>query len=903
MILEEITLGNWRGYRQPHTFRFQEGMNLIVGRNEAGKSTLFEALTRAFFDRHGSKTQEICDIMPIRSSSGPSVSVVFKSGEMRFKAVKRFLKDPLSEFYIERDGKWRLEGNGDASDNRLLEILSSEGTSRMAARSEHRGMAQALWYLQTDDPFPAKEWNEGVKNGLQGLIEMVSASSQERKILELLNKVYSEYWTPTGLVKSNSELGLLEVEIPEAMDEVSALREKAKAVDKYRSDLEDQQTQEVQKRGELDNAREYLVEIQNRVGQAEVIGKKREELEQTVGLLRSDLEAQERDLASIEEKQGKIEEMASAIRNTDGELEEATRESKLLAAEAEAHDRIWKEQLEPELKAIEDELVVLNANLDLRESKRRCNRLETHLQRLNELNEKLVEASKSRESLIAPDTKERNHYVKTAERVRELEVKIEASAVKVRFEWGAKSHKVTTKPPIEPSTEGEFSVAEPTEFSISSVGKLHVRSGAESLTDLLQERNQAETKRKDILDRYGVEDGEGLTARHEEARRLDQSIKSLEEQIENAREAEPDAEEELAHSRLKIAHQEAIIKAAIYDFSQMTDSAIETQLSAKGREKKRLIGDIRLEQMKASSARDQHLAQRNDHERNSNALAGMRVQEKGFREAIAEILQKYGTVEQLEKLATNSCEQLENAKSALSQLMENYEEQVETPRKLLEQTNRRIDELEEGLRGINTSVAETNARIEEAAAHGSYAQLADAEIELERKQKRVDALRVRADGAKLLRDLVKGHEQERTSRLSGPIVEQVNKWLETLTEGTYEELIMDGSLKPAGVRVSGFDADLPMTSLSYGAREQVIVLLRLAIGVLVSKDERNLVVIDDRLVNADSLRMKRLCLILQEASQSCQLIVSTCNDTPYAGMGAHVIRVPTDGTPQTPGTS
>jgi DNA repair protein SbcC/Rad50 len=95
--------------------------------------------------------------------------------------------------------------------------------------------------------------------------------------------------------------------------------------------------------------------------------------------------------------------------------------------------------------------------------------------------------------------------------------------------------------------------------------------------------------------------------------------------------------------------------------------------------------------------------------------------------------------------------------------------------------------------------------------------------------------------------------------------------------------------------VRRYGLDLPLGSLSHGAQEQVVVLLRLAIACLVSGGERNLVVIDDRLVNADAMRMKRLCLILAEVAKSCQIVIATCSEAPYAGLGARVVRVPGDG--------
>jgi len=82
MILEELTLTNWRGYREPHTFRFEEGFNLVVGRNEAGKSTLFEAMTCVFFHSCTSKAEEIRRIQPLGSSLGPEAELIFSAKDV-----------------------------------------------------------------------------------------------------------------------------------------------------------------------------------------------------------------------------------------------------------------------------------------------------------------------------------------------------------------------------------------------------------------------------------------------------------------------------------------------------------------------------------------------------------------------------------------------------------------------------------------------------------------------------------------------------------------------------------------------------------------------------------------------------------------------------------------------------
>ena len=87
-----------------------------------------------------------------------------------------------------------------------------------------------------------------------------------------------------------------------------------------------------------------------------------------------------------------------------------------------------------------------------------------------------------------------------------------------------------------------------------------------------------------------------------------------------------------------------------------------------------------------------------------------------------------------------------------------------------------------------------------------------------------------------------------------------------------------------GLASPRFDNYLPLQSLSFGTHEQVAVLLRVAMATLLSREERQLVVLDDRLVNADDERMARLCSVLEEASADCQIVIATCRPEAYASM-------------------
>lgn len=895
MILEEITIKNWRGYREPHTFQFQNGINLVVGRNEVGKSTIFEAMTRALFDRFNSKTEEIRAIQPMGSSLGPEVSVRFRVDGKRYKVVKRFLQDPRSELFLERQGKWELDHEGDAADGRLREILRGEGTTRTAARPEHRGLAQALWYLQSDGSIPEKEWNDGVKHGLQGLVQVTTRSSQERSVLHKLDTAYSQYWTPTGRIVANSELGCLQEGIPVVEETLSHLQEKARTVDGYRGDLEEFHEMANQKNCELVQATKELSELQELVRVAEKIALEKEAKERDINELGEKAQRLQQELIDLQDKQQKIVERNQDFRDLEKSLDEVAVNTRLEAAESERHARRWKEELEPALQKIETELRSVLASLNLIKLNKDRERLEKHLLNLKEVRKQLNEKSEERVAFIAPDAKENKGFAKISEELSILEAKIEASAVKVAFELDNKQLKVTTKPQLGTNDSGEFLVTEPTEFHVDDVGIIRVRSGAHALKDLISKRDENKQKLEAVLIRYKVEDAEGLATLLEKGRELDRVISKLKDRLKEIIDSEPNAEEELNQVKRSIHELKPIVGQFVSDPLEIDAVSEKERIATLEKEKERLIKEIENEQDLEKRTGKKHLELIKSHEKISNSLAGLRAQINIYTEGIEKTLEFYGTPAHLKQLSADSQEQLEKMKESLSQIMQSYEEQVETPQRLYTQAEARVKELGNQIQELRTKLSGMMARIEEASSQGNYSHLADTEIELNQKRRRVVTLQRRADAVKLLRDLVKAYEKERSAILTGPVEDQMNRWLNLLTEGHYDSLSLDESLKPVGVHVSRYGAELPMSSLSHGAQEQVVVLLRLSIGVLVSKEEPNLVIIDDRLVNADPVRMKRLCLILQEAAKTCQVVLATCNDTPYAGIGASLIRVPTDG--------
>jgi len=895
MIIERISVKNWRGYRELHAFQFEDGINLLAGRNEAGKSTLFEVLTRVLFDRHNSKTEEIRAIQPVGSSLGPEAQVEFQVDGKRYRAAKTFLQNPQSALYSDRGGTWELDHEGDAADAQLREILRGEATARTAARPEHRGLAQALWYLQSDGPVPEKSWSDGVKEGLQGLVELAARSPTETAVMERASASYREYWTPTGRVASRSDLGRLQADLPELEERLAALRDKAEAVESYRADLEEIQSLQQEKSGELEKAKAELAKLSTQVEEADKLEQERDAKEQAKNEAAQEAEGIQRDLAEIDERQGKIKKQETIGEELEGSLADATAQAKAESALSDLHARRWKEELEPTLKRLEEELRALRALERVRKLEKDQKRLELHLERVSGVETKLEEQRTLRAELVAPDEKEWRRFATASENQNVLEAKVAASAVRVGFEWTGKTRKVKTQPPVAASEDHEYVVTQPTEFRVEGVGKVRVRSGASALDGLVTQRDAALHEVREFLTRFNVPDADGMAALREERRELDRTIATLEGNLEETEGTEPDAKEELARVKRGVEEETRVAGTLPAEMRQQGGQWIRDQIADKEREKEGLVRDIEEEQEAEKAATKRHIDLVEARGAASTKLAEHKAAIKSHQERISKILESYGTMEQLRKLASSAEKQVETATADLEAFLSDYEEKVVTPKRLHEQAQSRVRDLESQLGDLRTQTAEIRGHIEEAADQGSYSQLADTEIEVDRRKKRIAVLKRRADGAMLLNSLLLGREKQRSAVLSGPIQELVNRWLRLLTEENYDSLEIDHDLRPSGVHMARYDAKLPLTSLSHGAREQVVVLLRLGIAVLVSKEERNLVVIDDRLVNADPVRMKRLCLVLDEAAKDCQIVIATCNDTPYAGLQAHVVRVPVDG--------
>jgi DNA repair exonuclease SbcCD ATPase subunit len=898
MILEELTLTNWRGYRDPHTFRFKQGFNLVVGRNEAGKSTLFEAMTRVLFDRHNSRAEEIRFIQPLGSSLSPEAELIFCLNGDRYKVCKRFLDQPVSKLYKERGGAWELDHEGDRADTELRSILQGEAAGR-TTKPEHRGLAQALWYLQYEQPLPEKSWTESIKQGLTGLVQHVAESTDESRIFEAIEAVYREDFTPTGRVAARSELTQLAEGIQKDEQQLEELRSRSEHVEGLRSNLEELTARRSESGMGLSQAQSDLEKLSEELEAADALEEQIKQKEESARITEETLRRLSKDQNDIGRRLKEIDEGNRALGNALSESERLEADARQEQLAAIRHHKKWKEEHELKLQAGENDLRVLTALERLRRLTLDKERLQSHLSKVQNVEQELQTAKQNLASFHAPSEEQLHDFQASLSDLRVVEAQVETSAIRVSFQLDDANAVVKADPEAQRSTDGdELLVTAPTTFTIQGVGVFRVRGGGSSIEELNARAMELRANIYDTIQTYAAEGPQALSDLYQQRLDLEDQVKRLQDRLDELAEQEPEREprQELARIEVGIREESKVSEAAPEEWKSWGGQMIREKISTLGTEKSRLIGLIKEEQSYEAKANDTHLDSLKKAQEASNVVSGLRSRIRSFEQENTEVLKTYGTAENLKGLVAQSEAQLRDSKKDLGSMMKDYEARVELPRRLHQQGMESVKNLEKQLGQISDDIVDRKARIEEAAAQGLYSQTADLEGALQSKKRRLETIQRRADAAKLLRDIIAGYRMQQSAALAVPVAKIVDNWLPLLTDDAYDALGLSEELLPISVHSRRYGEPLPLESLSYGTYEQVVVLVRLALGVLLSSDERNLVIIDDRLVNADSIRMKRLCLILEEvASKTCQVVVATCDDTSYSGIAGHIIRVPFDG--------
>jgi uncharacterized protein YhaN len=157
-------------------------------------------------------------------------------------------------------------------------------------------------------------------------------------------------------------------------------------------------------------------------------------------------------------------------------------------------------------------------------------------------------------------------------------------------------------------------------------------------------------------------------------------------------------------------------------------------------------------------------------------------------------------------------------------------------------------------------------------------------------ERALEAMTRRAEAALLLERTLMARQRAVRAAYVAPFRERI----EELGRATYGDpgfaVTVDDALTVTERRLKG--TTLAFEQLSTGAKEQLVILIRLATAMLVDPVEGVPVMLDDALGYSDRHRLQTICRALSLASQTSQVILFTCHTDRYAGLaGAQLVEL------------
>lgn len=867
MKLKRLRIEQVKQFRQSIDITgLTDGINLFVGPNECGKSTLVRAIRAAFFERY--RSSSVDDLRPWGdSSAAPEVELEFEWQGSTWKLHKRFLKKHRCDLHIDHQ-----QISDEAAEEKLAELLSYQLPKKGASKAEHWGVPGLLWVEQ------------GSVQEIRGCVDHAGdhlKSALSRSLGEVISTGGDELITQVEnaravlLTRGGQPTGAYKKAIYDCESQQAKLDELNEKVLQYREKV-DRLGQLLQKRQEIDAARtqeEYRLKI--------------EAAQESLADAHALQTEQKRDRESLSDCEAKQSLCRDQLQEFDKRVQELAQRAQdeqnagTLLAERQARTAGLEQRLDDtsqDYQRAKDSLALARQQARRETLQHQYDRVANELKRLTDAYEKArnmqAELQQQRKQLQAQAIDE-----KVIGRLKLLqsqlaEVVIRRQMLATRLEYQLAPGK-TISIGAEPVTgKGECLLLESSVLSIPGVGTLRLQPGGNDVAELAREQGRIESDRDALLQSIylkSLDEAEGRAKENQLlAGQIERSRGLLEAFAPEGLDA-LEAKKQLAQQELQkctadlaqlpplntTAADEKIAEGSLAK-AEVTLKAVEQ--ASNDHKRDLVLAESALQSAKSERERLSAEVQTPDHKarvkQTQDRLTDLKVEQARLRESINQRQQKID----------------EANPSALQQDIDRLSRSAKAMEQ--EATQREIE------------ITTLQAQLETLGAQGLEETRSEVQREAERLQCSRDEMVRRAEALKLLLELLKEKRQALTRQLQAPLQKHLNHYIKLLFPQA--RLAVDEHLRPtilARTHSVGEEQG-DVESLSYGAREQMGLVSRLAYADLLKEAGRpTLIILDDALVHCDLDRLERMKRVLFDAAQRHQILLFSCHPEKWRDLG------------------
>ncbi|MFO1068978.1 MAG: AAA family ATPase [Geminicoccaceae bacterium] len=856
-----------------------DGLTVIGGDNEEGKSTVLAALKAGLFEHHTVGGQ-VREAMTPYGGGTPEVTIEFTLGGGSYRLVKAF-----------RRGGVKLETPqgrlaDEAAEQRLVELLRFERRSgRAEARPQHRGL-QAVFWVDQGTTFAGFDSLTASRNRLAAAVEAetgkVAAGDRARRLLETAEAETLRYFTAgtgreTGeLAEAAKRLQALQKERDELAARLAAHGQRvdrlARLRDERRRLLADDEAGRA--RAQATAARDALRAVESLEAELRLAEGEVQVLEAEWQRLR-DADAARRQL------QDGISAAANEIRQSSARLAEAK-------AAVDAADQVAAVAVGAETALVE-RVTAAEAAVEAARRRRELVDLDRGLNRLRadlagaETAAKAVRTLKARLD-AEPVTEAKLKAARKAD--AELAIARQGlAAVATTLEFQPEPGATVRVGGRVVDPVAGLRLTEPTEVELLPFGRIMVIPGAGDLDSRRQACRKAEEALQRALAAMAAASLPEAEARGAERVLAERELRDAEQRLQLVLQGHDAASVAALEQQVASAEAQRDRLAAALD-GVADDGDVETAASR--------LGGLRRE-LEVARAETQRTARhaaalRADLGHLSGGLEQRRQQQQGLERQLAELVARQDDAALAAALQASA-----TASAAARQRRVELEQRLkaadpEFARQRLALAERRAAELAAEAERVERAIRDVEVELRSTGADADGERHEELKGLVERAE--ADGARLRRTGLawRLLRDELTAEIARARDALLAPVRERLQPYLARLF-GDAELVIDSDSLVPTHLRRG--DVPEPLEGLSVGSREQIAVLVRLALASLLRdrEGEAPCLVLDDALVYADEHRFEVMKTILQQAAAQMQIVILTCRPRDYRGLSGRFLRL------------
>ncbi|RJG46889.1 ATP-binding protein [Mesorhizobium sp. DCY119] len=847
-----------------------DGLNVVVGDNEAGKSTLLAALRAVLFERHRVGGAAAAAMQPYNQSVRPEIRLDFERDGAAWQLRKAFCQRPEAE----------LAGNGerytgDAVEEKLAEMFGFTPPGSGGSKpQEHHGVFGLLWVEQgtSHRALGIGSGRNHLALALESEVGQVTGGERGRALLAAAEERKSGFWdkrdNPRGefralaaqLEADREQLATLQKQMAEHDAQVSRLAGVQNILARHTRD--DSLNQAIQKAVAARAAAAGVARLEEK-HQAAVGGVERARLRLDAAMSRN--MARRRLAADLATDRSEMDAASAARNDTSAELarldaiagKTAACLSEAARAEQEAAGRVRRMEQAIARRQATEAVERLTSQLKLAEDADAARRKATAIADATRL---------TAGDIAALESLERDLY--------QARVRLEAAGVRITLHPDASQSARLDGRLV---ASGELVVSRDAKLVLEGYGEIgiHPRGGTE---DLLRAAETAEKAFQQALHRLGF--AELVAARN--ALRLQENARAEAANLGRTVAA-------VAPGGIEALKQQLARNAVLVSAGEAADCSEPGDLEAAQREIHEMRGRLAVLESEARARRAAAETARRElavlDERSSAAglRYGKRLEElsaarqvtgdRVLEDELAAEQQAFQAADQERQAASAA---LANADPEAKQLALRQAEQAETM-------------IRRDITALDIEKREIEAALRALGKDGLGEQLAQLEGQVALGETRLKTMTLEAEAAKLLFNTLSQAQREMRDLWLAPVRERSAPYLR-LIEADSNIVLHDETFEIDQVVRNGVAE--PFVGLSVGAREQIAVITRIALAdILREAGQESCIVLDDALVNTDEARLERMHLILHKAAANQQILILTCRERDFLQLGAPIRRM------------